>query len=224
MGPSAKDPLHLLMMFCVTFFFQFLILLLPSASCFQPLPSTGNFGDFLFVVGFTSTMYSLALESHRFLALSSRSSKSGGKSGRTLGRWHFSRCSSIRFHLFALTSCTVPPYWVYRDVFHLWPGRGWEFWNLIVTFSMMFSRLPASCSSVVDFFLSSYFEGPLAGDDPSNTSTLESIHSSRAVFPSFARISGRRAAASAVGFDPFRRSTELLKYGWRTSRASPRPA
>jgi cytochrome c oxidase subunit 1 len=88
----------------------------------------------------------------------------------TLGRWHF-WLFLIGFHL-TFDFMHIPGILgMPRRIYTYEPGRGWDAWNLIVSFGVVF-QAAAILIWVVNVFVS-YYKGDIAGNDPWNAWTLE---------------------------------------------------
>jgi cytochrome c oxidase subunit 1 len=87
-----------------------------------------------------------------------------------LGGWHF-WLFLIGFHL-TFDFMHIPGILgMPRRIYTYEPGRGWEFWNLILTIGVIFQGAGVLCFVVN--LIKSYFRGAPAGNDPWDAWTLE---------------------------------------------------
>jgi cytochrome c oxidase subunit 1 len=88
----------------------------------------------------------------------------------TLGKWHFWLFLigfHVTFDLMHIPGILGMP----RRIYTYEPGRGWEFWNLIVSIGVIFQTV-ATLIFVFNLIWS-YFRGKAAGNDPWDAWTLE---------------------------------------------------
>src|ERR1700674_5534817 len=158
------------MLFCICFLFQFLIAgltgIMLGASPFN-WQLTGSYfvvahfhyvivGGILFAV-FGAFYYWFPKMSGRMY-------------NETLARWHF-WLFIIGFHL-TFDFMHVPGILgMPRRIYTYEPGRGWEFWNLLVTIGTFVQGIAVLI--FVGNLLWSMFKGPVAGNDPWDAWTLE---------------------------------------------------
>ena len=95
---------------------------------------------------------------------------SGRMLNETLGKWHFWLFLigfHVTFDLMHIPGILGMP----RRIYTYEPGRGWEFWNLIVSIGVIFQTV-ATLIFVFNLIWS-YFRGRAAGNDPWDAWTLE---------------------------------------------------
>ena len=95
---------------------------------------------------------------------------SGRMLNETLGKWHFWLFLigfHVTFDLMHIPGILGMP----RRIYTYEPGRGWEFWNLIVSVGVIFQT--AATLIFVFNLIWSYFRGRAAGNDPWDAWTLE---------------------------------------------------
>jgi cytochrome c oxidase subunit I len=158
------------MLFCVAFLFQFLIAgltgIMLAASPFN-WQLTGSY----FVVAHFHYVIVGAILFTLFGAFYYWYPKMTGRMyNETLARWHF-WLFVIGFHL-TFDFMHIPGLLgMPRRIYTYEPGRGWEFWNLLVTIGTFVQGI-AVLIFVVNL-LWSMFKGPVAGNDPWDAWTLE---------------------------------------------------
>jgi len=158
------------MLFCVAFIFQFLIagltgIMLASA------PFDWQLGNSYFVVAHFHYVLIGGLVFTIFGALYYWYPKWTGRlCNETLGRWHF-WLFLIGFHL-TFDFMHIPGVLgMPRRIYTYESGRGWEFWNMIVSIGVIFQI--AGVLVWVYNAIRSYYNGTIAGNDPWDGWTLE---------------------------------------------------
>jgi cytochrome c oxidase subunit 1 len=158
------------MLFCCGFLFQFLIAgltgIMLSSSPFN-WQLTGSY----FVVAHFHYVIVGAILFTIFGAFYYWFPKMSGRMyNETLARWHF-WLFFIGFHL-TFDFMHIPGILgMPRRIYTYEPGRGWEFWNLLVTIGVFFQI--AGTMAFVGGLLWSMFKGGPAGNDPWDAWTLE---------------------------------------------------
>jgi cytochrome c oxidase subunit 1 len=158
------------MLFCVAFLFQFLIAgltgIMLAASPFN-WQLTGSY----FVVAHFHYVIVGAILFTLFGAFYYWYPKMTGRMyNETLARWHF-WLFVIGFHL-TFDFMHIPGLLgMPRRIYTYEPGRGWEFWNLLVTIGTFVQGIAVLI--FVGNLLWSMFKGPFAGNDPWDAWTLE---------------------------------------------------
>ncbi len=158
------------MMFCIAFLFQFLIAGL-TGIMLSASPFDWQLGNSYFVVAHFHYVLIGGLVFTIFGALYYWYPKITGRMfNDTLGRWHF-WLFLIGFHL-TFDFMHIPGILgMPRRIYTYEPGRGWEFWNLIISLGVILQIAGVLCWVVNALW--SYFKGKPAGNDPWDAWTLE---------------------------------------------------
>src|ERR1700689_3983530 len=173
------------MMFCVAFLFQFLIAGLTGVTL-AVAPLDWQLGNSYYVVAHFHYVIVGGILFCIFAAFYYWFPKVSGKMyDEALGKLHF-WLFVIGFHL-TFDFMHVPGILgMPRRIYTYEPGRGWEFWNVIVTIGVLFQA--AGILIFVANLLWSYFNGALAGSDPWDAWTLEWSTTSPPPSYNFARL------------------------------------
>ena len=167
---GGKIRLAVPMLFCIAFLFQFLIAGL-TGIMLSAAPFDWQLGNSYFVVAHFHYVLIGGLVFTIFAALYYWFPKVSGRMfNETLGKWHF-WLFLIGFHL-TFDFMHIPGVLgMPRRIYTYEPGRGWEFWNMIVSIGVIFQIAGILCWVVN--FLWSYYKGKPAGNDPWDAWTLE---------------------------------------------------
>src|SRR5262249_21207541 len=158
------------MLFCIAFLFQFLIAGLTGVML-GAAPFDWQLANSYFVVAHFHYMIVGAILFCAFAAFYYWFPKVTGRMyDETLGKVHF-YLFVLGFHM-TFDFMHIPGVLgMPRRIYTYEPGRGWEFWNLIISIGVLFQI--AGILFWVTNFVWSYFKGPAAGSDPWDAWTLE---------------------------------------------------
>src|SRR6202041_3450650 len=158
------------MLFCVGFLFQFLVAGL-TGIMLSAAPFDWQLGNSYFVVAHFHYVIVGGILFTVFGAFYYWFPKMTGKMGNeTLGKLHF-WLFLIGFHL-TFDFMHIPGLLgMPRRIYTYEPGRGWEFWNLLVTIGTFVQGIAVLI--FVGNLLWSMFKGPVVGNDPWDAWTLE---------------------------------------------------
>jgi cytochrome c oxidase subunit I len=158
------------LLFCCAFLLQFLVAGL-TGIMLGVAPFDWQLTDSYFVVGHFHFTLVLGLVFGLFAGIYYWFPKAIGRMyDEKLGRWHFwlftigANVTFIPMHFLGILG--MP-----RRIYTYWPGRGWEFWNLVASLGVLFQA--AGLVVFVYNLLKSGIRGEHAGDDPWDGWTLE---------------------------------------------------
>jgi cytochrome c oxidase subunit 1 len=158
------------MLFCIAFLFQFLISGL-TGIMLSVAPWNWQLHNSYFVVAHFHYVLVGAITFCIFAAFYYWYPKVTGRMlNETLGKWHF-WLFVIGFHVTFDTMHIPGLLGMPRQIYTYEPGRGWEVWNLIVSFGGIVQAIAVLL--FVANLIRSYFKGAFAGPDPWDAWTLE---------------------------------------------------
>jgi cytochrome c oxidase subunit I len=158
------------MLFCIGFLFQFLIAGL-TGIMLSVSPWDWQLHNSYFVIAHFHYVLVGAVVFCIFAAIYYWYPKATGRlMGETLGRWHF-WLFAVGFHVTFDTMHLLGLLGMPRSIYTYQPDRGWNFLNLVVSVGGLIQGV-----AVLIFaynFISSYWRGKVAGNDPWDAWTLE---------------------------------------------------
>jgi len=167
---GGKIRLELPMLFCIAFLFQFLIAGL-TGIMLAIVPFDWQLSDSYFVVAHFHYVLIGALLYTFFAGFYYWYPKAFGKLlDVKLGHWHF-WLFTIGFHVTFFPQHISGFLGMPRRIFTYEADRGWEIWNQISTFGVLFQVVGVGI--FVFNLIYSYYKGKEAGDDPWDAWTLE---------------------------------------------------
>ncbi len=167
---GGKLRLDTPMLFCCAFLLQFLVAGL-TGIMLAVAPFDWQLHDSYFVVGHFHFTLAGGLVMGVFAGIYYWFPKAIGKMyNETLGRWHF-WLWVIGFNITFLPMHFLGALGMPRRIYTYAPGRGWEFWNAVSSFGVIFQAAAVLCFAWN--VIHSARHGEPAGDDPWDGWTLE---------------------------------------------------